>query len=300
MDLEVTVSLRETFYKALISTLLLRNTDSKELRALANRDETAGFDFDRAIASTLDSTEFKIRSLPTIVTKTLGQTARFRALAQPYSFIGLGTHCVTAWLLKQLALRNASMPFDWIFSNPALISHALKDDFATFLNPDQYVSLCNRNNGGSFGFGTIRYYRDNAGLSVIFNHHDLTIDAERNYLKRCVGRFRRALHEVKSRLIFVMVCEAENLKEEQFSELSSLLTRHNPNAFLIAIRSSKIMNLGQSRIQHSCELVSGLMLDLSCSTSLGPVTYPDVADQVGLVQALEYALVHITAIKEAA
>ena len=46
--------------------------------------------------------------------------------------IPIGSDCGVAELLKKYNLRNASYPFDWIFSTPVMIQHCINDDFKTF------------------------------------------------------------------------------------------------------------------------------------------------------------------------
>ncbi|EPY6699651.1 papain-like cysteine peptidase [Klebsiella quasipneumoniae] len=40
-----------------------------------------------------------------------------------------GSHCLTSWALKKFNLKKTSLPFDWIFSCPAMVIDCLWDDF---------------------------------------------------------------------------------------------------------------------------------------------------------------------------
>src|ERR1700709_738096 len=46
--------------------------------------------------------------------------------------IGLGTLCLTSQTLKQMGFKKSSMPFDWIFSSPEMVEHAIANDFREF------------------------------------------------------------------------------------------------------------------------------------------------------------------------
>jgi len=119
--------------------------------------------------------------------------------------IGLGTLCLTSQTLKQMGFKKSSMPFDWIFSSPEMVEHAIADDFREFLDrknlktvpedlrpePDHYLS-------------DNIFYRDNFGIKYIFNHHDPDRnDDDYKYFCRCVDRFRSALRGPE-KVLFVM------------------------------------------------------------------------------------------------
>lgn len=54
-----------------------------------------------------------------------------------YECISLGENCNSSWYIKETDNKKASYPFDWIFSSPEIIIHAVKDDFKSFLNKAQ-------------------------------------------------------------------------------------------------------------------------------------------------------------------
>lgn len=109
--------------------------------------------------------------------------------------IGLGTLCLTSQTLKQMGLKRSSMPFDWIFSSPGMVEHAIRDDFKEFLSRSNLKTfpLELRADPHLYQADNI-FYRDNFGVKYIFNHHNPdTSDADYDYFRRCVDRFRSAL-----------------------------------------------------------------------------------------------------------
>lgn len=53
------------------------------------------------------------------------------------NYISLGQNCSTAWYLKQVGCKNASYPFDWIFSSSLIIEDCLESKFSHFLDRQQ-------------------------------------------------------------------------------------------------------------------------------------------------------------------
>lgn len=119
--------------------------------------------------------------------------------------IGLGTLCLTSQTLKQMGFKKSSMPFDWIFSSPEMIEHAIADDFREFLNRKNLKTVPDelRPEPDHYLADNI-FYRDNFGIKYIFNHHNPDDnDDDYKYFCRCVDRFRSALHG-SEKVIFVL------------------------------------------------------------------------------------------------
>lgn len=94
-------------------------------------------------------------------------------------FVSLGENCSSAWYLKQLGLKEASYPFDWIFSSPDIVFDCINDRFEKYLDKKFIVP---KNNSTSAGHS---YYHDD-----FFNHRNpLASDDDYNYHKRCCNRF---------------------------------------------------------------------------------------------------------------
>ncbi|GGW83712.1 DUF1796 family putative cysteine peptidase [Alteromonas halophila] len=95
------------------------------------------------------------------------------------TFISLGENCSTAWYLKQLGLKKASFPFDWVFSSPEIILDCLADRFAAFLDKTQIYASADGKSAGH-----ARYHAN------LFNHKNPLDSAEDYaYLSRCCQRF---------------------------------------------------------------------------------------------------------------
>ncbi|CAE7746818.1 MMK1 [Symbiodinium sp. CCMP2456] len=58
--------------------------------------------------------------------------------------ISLGSNCLTAMWLQHNGWRKSAMPFDWVFSSPAMVRDCLHDDFRSFLDPREYRPLGKR------------------------------------------------------------------------------------------------------------------------------------------------------------
>lgn len=58
-------------------------------------------------------------------------------------FVSLGIDCGTAYILKQLGLRNCSLPFDWVVTYKG-ITNIINNDFTNYLPEnidDKYETL---------------------------------------------------------------------------------------------------------------------------------------------------------------
>jgi hypothetical protein len=97
--------------------------------------------------------------------------------------ISLGADCVVAFMLERMGLREASYPFDWLFSSLPMVEHCLEDDFASFLDPSQHEPLTHKRSDH-------RLYRDRFGIERVFNHHGMPRELE--HFERAVERFRTA------------------------------------------------------------------------------------------------------------
>ena len=100
-------------------------------------------------------------------------------------FISLGEICSSAWYLKQVGLKNASFPFDWIFSSPKIVLDCVNDGFKKYLDKSLIKPKINNVSAGH------EYYHSN-----FFNHRSpLRSEEDYNYYKRCCQRF---IHNLKA------------------------------------------------------------------------------------------------------
>ena len=129
--------------------------------------------------------------------------------------ISLGSVCATAKFLQQHHLRRYAGPFDWIFSDPCMLTHCLEDGFASFLDPMQYV-LREQCKAGH------RLYSDMIGHAVIWNHHCPLTQADHEHVRRCVERFaallrapgRKLLVLLSKRPLFAARCSNHRLADQ--------------------------------------------------------------------------------------
>ncbi|CAE7380797.1 unnamed protein product [Symbiodinium sp. CCMP2456] len=129
--------------------------------------------------------------------------------------VPLGGSCLIAKHLQNKGIRICKFPFDWMYSTPYLVRHALLDDFKTFLD----TTKCQRGTGGESEekCGTVhtvyRRMQSTKAKNVVFPHHQLWSGArngrrDRSSYRRSVERLRRVLRS-GTRTLFVAVLDAE-------------------------------------------------------------------------------------------
>ena len=103
-------------------------------------------------------------------------------------FVSLGENCSSAWYLKQIGLKKASYPFDWIFSSPEIVLDCINNNFERYLNRRFITPKPNNTSAGH------SYYHEN-----LFNHRNpLSSEDDYNYLQRCCNRFIEILKSQSS------------------------------------------------------------------------------------------------------
>jgi ribosomal 50S subunit-recycling heat shock protein len=106
--------------------------------------------------------------------------------------MSLGCNCLTAFILNRMGLRTFSGPFDWIFSNPKMVSHVIKDDFAAFLDRSQLTTSGDDEFKAGHRLYSSMVAERNSHITngVLFNHHNPSCDEGHAYFARTVERFR--------------------------------------------------------------------------------------------------------------
>ncbi len=130
-----------------------------------------------------------------------------QAESKEQTFISLGENCSSAWYLKQLGLKKASYPFDWIFSSPEIIIDCIKDGFAKFLHQSQIIEKPGKLSAGH------AYYHAN-----LFQHKNPLLNHDNYaYYQRCCDRF---LEKIKSDIpiVFVLTLINEPLKRPLWAD----------------------------------------------------------------------------------
>jgi hypothetical protein len=106
----------------------------------------------------------------------------------------IGSQCLTSVMLQKAGLKRFSGPFDWIFSNLRMVADCIDDDFAAFLDRDQYRPIPLEHRGSArTQFANHALYHHRYKLAGIFNHSDPCRPDVYAYLVRCVDRFREVL-----------------------------------------------------------------------------------------------------------
>jgi hypothetical protein len=98
-------------------------------------------------------------------------------------YISLGVDCGTASILKELSLRECSLPFDWVVTYEG-ITNIITNDFENYLpSDDNNYEKLNKNNG------------------TLFLHNNFPDDIEK--MNKRIDRFKNLLETSNEKLIFV-------------------------------------------------------------------------------------------------
>lgn len=173
-------------------------------------------------------------------------------------FISMGTHCFTASLLQRWGLRSWSGPFDWLFASPSMLTHVLRDDFATLLNRDQYrPTPIEQRVNPEVNRVDHAYYRVQHGVAFVFNHHDVHLDEGHAYLTRCVERLRAQL-SAETHKTFLMFRRADRTQPGEILALRRELAARTRNFRLcvFAVDSGPVEPLPRVEVMHADETLS--------------------------------------------
>jgi len=182
-------------------------------------------------------------------------------------FCSLGSSCHSAQILRRNNLRDEANPFDWLFSDIALVKDCIKDGFKLFLDKSQYYSISPDENVKHIRTGHRIY--DKPDNYPVFNHHNLLgNDDHYNRLVRSVNRFTTTLKSTESK-VFVYTNRVNDTRnfEEVLMEvlyLTNFLDKHTSNYTLITVCAS----VGE--LNHS--IIKGhnlVFIHLSCSKNIG-------------------------------
>lgn len=156
-----------------------------------------------------------------------------------YSIHSIGSFCHAAQVLKDLALRRHTGPFDWIFSSAGSAAHMIKDGFRTFLDPQFFVEVPDdEKQDPSSNKCDHAYYREHFGVRFMFNHH-VPID------KKDADFFRDAVQAIKSDLDGAYPCVLLHVarpggKPESYQPLWDSLQRYSAPRCMMVLRFVKV------------------------------------------------------------
>jgi hypothetical protein len=144
------------------------------------------------------------------------------------SVVSLGTFCLNQAMIRHSGVRQPSYPFDDIFSNIDIVIDCLSDGFAKFSDRSKYIQLGNSHQWGH------QHYLDTLDFHLIFNHHDMSAEANIEKFGRRVDRLL-ALSEADNPL-FVISANGERLRSVfAISALRRELARRFGRSHLLAI-----------------------------------------------------------------
>ncbi len=149
--------------------------------------------------------------------------------------ISLGENCSSAWYLKQVGLKKASYPFDWVFSSPDIVRDCIEDRFATYMDKTQ---MRPRTHGKSAGHD--HYHAD------FFNHRNpLASEQDYAYYQRCCDRFLSALQSKEpADYLITLINEPEKRPgwANGFSNNFSMPTQHDYSSLVPLFNTLKHWN----------------------------------------------------------
>ena len=148
--------------------------------------------------------------------------------------VSLGSNCYASQMLKAQKLKRYSGPFDWVFSSVPMVEHCLRDDFRTLLDRAQMEALPEQPHAIGLERSENAFYRDRFGVAKMFNHHDMTLDADYDYLRRCVERVRGVLRRDEPTLYLLVLRDRPDCLAEVLS-LGAALREIAPHADLLAV-----------------------------------------------------------------
>jgi hypothetical protein len=180
--------------RAAYRSVLRREPDPSGLKTyseqLAARPERL-----EAVLSNLVRSDEAVRKNSTLLARLATSSGKPGAAGTATQFVSLGTHCFTSAFLKRQELKKWSGPFDWTFSSIPMLAHCIGDGFQTFLDPRFYVPIPveKRVDGPEYNRVDHSFYRAEFGVRFVFNHHDVHLPKDYEYLQRCVARFKASL-----------------------------------------------------------------------------------------------------------
>lgn len=214
-------------------------------------------------------------------------------IASPHkidNIVSLGTHCYTSAFLKRFHLKTFSSAFDWIFSSPSMVAHAIDDDFDTFLDSHHYqpVPIEERPDGPEVNRVQHRYYQQNHGVNFLFNHHDVNEEADYAYMTRCVERFRQCLR-AGSRTLFVMARREDAGSQRDYRLVRDSLRRAAPDCRFVFVA------IARTRSSTGVPVAEVLERDDSCAiyrftgnSDWQTLAFADAFDEICLLRLLHH------------
>lgn len=224
---------------------------------------------------------------------------------EPLLVMSFGSVCLTARSLGVAGARRFAAPFDWIFSNPAIVAHVISSGGETLLDGSQYfkanggnngtTGTCHRTYSGMLAAGQNKQNRH----AIIFNHHDPSHPEDKAYFERTVDRLQAALASPLPKLCVVCSLEQRSrLNDADLDRLLDSLAQHsNPAGHVTLVAVKLTTGCGTSEgagLKHASHRERRLrhttlrVVELRCRAGLGPkaLWLADEDDRLDLLHAI--------------
>lgn len=129
--------------------------------------------------------------------------------------ISIGEACPCAYALKANNLRDASYPFDWIFTKPSILLKCMQNDFADFLDKTQYYH--ENNEKCTDAVKRAQCHHQIYGKAFFRHHCPKCFEDHHEYFVRCVSRFRDSINNEKNNILFVWMNINDKDQEKKVS-----------------------------------------------------------------------------------
>ena len=156
----------------------------------------------------------------------------------------LGNYCFNAAFLKDIGVRESSMPFDWLFTTVISTAHIIMNDFKEFTNKEHYCDVADvvpSHNGRQAGHAK---YHPN-----FFNHKNPRNEEDHQYYLRCIERFRNLL-ESKEKKLFMVSYKNEDFNISDILKLNVELEKVTTNYHILVHSNTPFQKARKSIMTH--------------------------------------------------
>jgi hypothetical protein len=143
-------------------------------------------------------------------------------------------------------MRQEAYPFDWTLSSPQMVMDCLRDDFQTFLDPAQHVTVDPGISSNHLIYGSMVWGKNFDGIvnqHLTFAHRDVTTPEHYAYYQRCVERFRSLLRSPEPKL-FILIAQDTEYDPQEIRMLREMLCQRTPQSYILCI---SLFNENESR-----------------------------------------------------
>lgn len=196
--------------------------------------------------------------------------------------IPLGTHCMTADLLKSVDLRREAYPFDWMLMPPQMITECLDDDFDTLFD-HQFISFPACDRDGS----VLHAIYEGMGAPEIFSHVKTRADIDK--LKDRASRFReRCAESIAKPILFVMIVRHCFDVADNFGPLIRALSLRASKFQLLCVQLEEPRGRGETSMRLIREESGHRLYNFSPISDESRLGYfPDPLDGVNILRLVE-------------